>query len=282
VESGATFALGQIDGLTVSDDATITASARVPGGIVRARLGIVATGAHIGLIRRLGAVYFVKPSAIAGRSYIQSSVDLDRIILSYDRSIVPGYGWIVPLGNNMYNVGCGFFLGESRLRNLRQCFDAFVSQFPLARNLLDNGHIVSPLRAAPLRCGLRGVAVRVDRSILIAGETIGTTFPLTGEGIGQAMRTGELAAAAVGAVLENGEREHLKEYSMAIESHLRSRHDGFEYAQKWVSRPWLNDFMARRVKRSDYLQEACSRFIADSGDPRIIYSLPAVLKSFWK
>lgn len=59
-----------------------------------------------------------------------------------------------------------------------------------------DGQIISPLKGAPLRTGLSGT--RFARGGLLGiGECIGSTFPLTGEGIGKAMETGILAAEAI-------------------------------------------------------------------------------------
>jgi geranylgeranyl reductase family protein len=280
VQAGASFALGQVTSLTTNRDETVTAVCRGKNDLIRAKIAILATGTHIGLARRLGLVVSDKPSAIAMRCYVTSSHKLDRLVLSYERRILPGYGWLVPLGDGKYNVGCGYFLQPGRKMGLRDCFEAFIGEFPLARQLMQRARIVSPPRSGALRCGLQGAHPVFGRSIIAVGETIGTTFPLTGEGVGQAMMTGAMAAAVISEALKTGNRDELKEYLTQLESALRPRHSGFLHARRWVSRSWLNNFMGWRVRRSKYLQQACANFLANSSDPRQVYSLRAVLKSF--
>jgi geranylgeranyl reductase family protein len=280
VDAGATFTTGQVVDLRVEEDESVSAGTKRQTGRVRARLGILATGARISLARKLGVVTREKPSALAMRCYIRSSKDLSSLILCYERDILPGYGWIVPLGNNEYNLGCGYFLNNSHRRNMRKCFDEFISSFPPARELMSGAEILAPPRSGAIRCGLSGTEPIYRNSIILAGETIGTTFPLSGEGIGQAMTTGVIAAAVVSEALLKNDREQLRQYPMLLESKLGPRHKGFQHAQKWVSRPWINNFMARRMTKSQYLRDACADFIYNSENSHKVYSLGAVLKSF--
>ena len=68
---------------------------------------------------------------------------------------------------------------------MRNLFARFRETHPVARDLFAQAESITPLRAHPLRCG-RGVAKITDGiATLLAGETIGTTFPFTGEGIGK-------------------------------------------------------------------------------------------------
>ncbi len=281
VEVGATFAAGQAVDIAVKDDETVAVRFKASGRTVRAQIGILSTGAHIGLAKKLGAVISEKPSAVALRCYIKSSERLEHLVLYYFRDILPGYGWIVPLGNDEYNLGCGCYLPATRRRTVREYFEAFVSGFRPAQRLMSSGQVISPPRGGVIRCGLRGVHSVHRGSVVLSGETVGTTFSLTGEGIGQAMSAGAIAAACVGEVLSTGDRRRLEQYPSMLEAKLRPRHRGFDHAQRWVSHRWLADFTAWRIGRSRYLQDACTEFVANSENPRRVYSMKALLRSFW-
>jgi flavin-dependent dehydrogenase len=67
------------------------------------------------------------------------------------------------------------------------------------------------------------------------GEQISTTFPFTGEGIGKAMATGEMAAAAIAAEAR-GEPGALDACEESVEKELRPGYRGYESAQRWLSR----------------------------------------------
>lgn len=282
VDAGTTFSIGHVRELKVESDGSVTAGLKGGKAPIHAKLGIVATGAHIGLARKLGVVGSVKPSAIAMRCYIKSSHKLKNLILCYERGLSPGYGWVVPLGDGEFNIGCGYFLENNHRRSMQECFDDFITGFPPVRELTEGSKVLVAPRSGAIRCGLDGVRPLYRNSVVLIGETIGTTFPLTGEGIGQAMSTGVIAAAAVGEALAKNDRRQLEQYPATLNAKLRPRHDGFRHAQKWVSRPWVTDFMVRRVKKSKYLQDACTDFISNGADPRRVYSLGSVLKSYWR
>ncbi|NOY89001.1 MAG: geranylgeranyl reductase family protein [FCB group bacterium] len=282
IENKVTFAQGQIVAVDENDDDTLSFFSRHSSLIVKARFGIIATGANIGLARKLKAVTTLKPDAIAMRCYAKSSLIIDHIILSYDKHIIPGYGWIIPLGNNEYNLGCGIYFQNKSSFNLQEQFRFFITHFPLAKELLKKGEIITPLRGAALRCGLRGVKTNINNKILLTGETIGATFPFSGEGIVPALETGEMAASAVHQYLTTGNRRFLDNYTFAINSQLKPKYKGFEIAQKWVSYSWLSNFMAYRIKKSKYLRNVCAACIAKKADPREVYSLKGILNSFIK
>ena len=148
------------------------------------------------------------------RCYVRSTAVVDRLVISYDRVIAPGYAWIFPLRNNEYNVGCGVFYrhGVRGDVNLRQMFERFVATFPEAREVMRAATAATPLKGAPLRCGLSSLGQSRVPRVLAIGETIGTTFPFTGEGIGKAMETGELAAEALGEAIASDDPGHLDRF----------------------------------------------------------------------
>ena len=224
-----------------------------------------------------------EPSALALRCYISSDIDIDQLMISYDRSILPGYAWIFPLGSQEYNVGCGVFYQNPRQRrvNLHTMFDRFLNSFPQARELMRSKRHMTPLRGAPLRCDLTGSEVLGNGRILAIGESIGATFPFTGEGIGKAMETAELAAEAIAQTLESGDFEPLRRFPARLKLDLLPRYRAYATAQRWLSRSWLNDLVAWRASRSPYLRDAMARIVAESGDSNDVFSLRGLWRSMW-
>jgi geranylgeranyl reductase family protein len=249
---------------------------------LRSRLALVATGADVTLASQLHVVSRAQPSALALRCYARSRYALDRLILSFDRTILPGYAWIFPLPDGELNVGCGITLAGQRRVNLRATFERFVRAQPEARELLAQASTVGPLRGAPLRIGLEGLGARVAGGVLFVGEVLGTTFPFSGEGIGKAMETGELAAQICGDALQSGEYDRLASFDARIQRELKPRYRGYEVAQAWFSHGWLTDFMARRIRASRWLRDAVAGLVNETVDPREIFSLRGVLRSFMR
>lgn len=285
VERGAALLQSQVEAVQ-SDDVRGLVSVRVKGAPtpIMGRVALVATGADVSLLRPLGIVSRASPSAVAVRAYVRSSFLLDRMVVSYDRSIVPGYAWIFPMGGGEFNVGCGiFYRTASRPSwNPRAMLNRFTTEFPLASELMRHGEFVTPLRGAPLRCGLQGTHTQHRGRILAIGETLGATFPFTGEGIGKAMETAEIAAEVVTDALVADDMRVLDRFPDAIRSRLLPRYRGYHIAEQWLSVPWLNDFVARRAQRSQSLQRAMQGIINETVDPREVFSLRGILASFWR
>ena len=253
------------------------------GDVVRAAYTLIATGADDTLLRRATASQPALPSALALRCYVRSSARIDRLVISYDRAIVPGYAWIFPLRDDEYNVGCGVFFRDGRRGNvnLRSMFDTFVQSFPEARNLMEHSTAVTPLKGAPLRCGL-GVDVPPDiPRVLAIGETIGTTYPFTGEGIGKAMEAGELAARTVTEALQAGDPQRLLGFTSLVQRVLAPKYRAYRTAERWLARPWVTDLLARRARHSEFLRAALSGILNESIDPRTVFSVSGIARSLF-
>jgi len=202
-------------------------------------------------------------------------------MISYDREIVPGYAWIFPLPGGEYNVGCGLFYrnGMKGDVNLRKMFERFVAGFPEARELMARATDMTPLKGAPLRCGLTGLEAPSAARVVAIGETVGTTFPFTGEGIGKAMETGELAAVTLRDALADDDPRRLERFSSAAKRILEPKYVGYRAAERWLSRPWVTDLLARRAQRSHFLRDALSGILHETIDPRTVFSLGGIARS---
>lgn len=282
--AGAQFCKCRVTNIEVLANHNLAISFADSNATVQAKIVFVATGANLELPTKLELVSNPRPSAVALRCYVRSKVALDRLIISYDHSIAPGYGWIFPLGEGEFNIGCGIaYRGKKAAGiNLRQAFRHFIEGFPLAAEIMRRADSMMPLQGAMLRCGLQGTCAKGPGSILILGESIATTFPFTGEGIGKAMETGELAAEVAHDALVSSDLQRLHSFPQRLESELRHKFLSYQIAEDWFSRPWLNDFMARRISKSRFLQEAIAGLANETVDPRIIFSLRGILQSFWR
>lgn len=249
------------------------------GETLRSRFVLLATGADVALANKLGLISRTPPSAVALRGYVRSSHRIESLLISYDRSILPGYGWIFPMGEGLYNVGCGVIVGTAS-PNPRALLERFVASFPPASELVRRGELVSAVRGARLRCGLDGFLPLPHSRVLSIGETIGATFPASGEGIGKAMETATLAAEFVSESLRRGDAEALARFASRVESELRPKYLAYRIAESWLARPWLCDFFLRRAARSSYLRGALAGILEERVDPRRAFSLSGLLRSY--
>lgn len=281
VDSGADFKVGTVLDVAQTDPDSVAVSVEGLDTPLRARIVVLATGADIKLLGRLGLIDRASPSAVALRCYVRSPVEYDELLVSFDRSVAPGYAWIFPLGQQEYNVGCGVFYHGKRGNgtNLRSAFERF-RETPVARQLFAQGEYLTPLRGGCLRAGLEGTALGGRGRVVPVGEAIGSTYHYTGEGIGKAMETGLIAAQQIDEALIRDSIGPLSQIEVLLRRKLAPKYEGYRIAQRWISRPWLSDLLAARIKKSRTLRETTAGILNETTDPRQIFSWRSLAPSW--
>ncbi|MBM3790675.1 MAG: geranylgeranyl reductase family protein [Acidobacteria bacterium] len=256
---------------------------------VRAQITLLATGAAVGALRAFGVCERVEPSAIALRTYYrvpQSIVeDLEFLSISYDRSICPGYGWIFPGPEGVFNLGVGFFCdsrGAASL-NARALWSSFARNFEPAARIAGEGEQLAPLRGAPLRTAMTGA--RLHRpGLLVLGEAAGLTYSFSGEGIGKAMASGLLAAEILSARLPPA-GPAAADIGPIYERQLRSRYGdrfrAYRIAQDWLARPAICNLIAERAGSSERIRRYLESMLTEKTDPGLIFSVAGLMRLLW-
>ncbi len=201
------------------------------------RCAVLATGANAAALRAAGALGRpVGPAAYACRAYFRGARLPDGLILhSFDSFLLPGFGWIFPLPDGLFNVGvAGHKLPQRRLE-LKGKFRRFVEASPAAQRHLAGARQVSQLEWAPLRTSLRGSRL-VGERLVVVGDAAGAANPCNGEGITTALATGRLAARAVLDGLEAGDltRRGLGAYARAVHARYGERFRRAEWVRRWL------------------------------------------------
>jgi geranylgeranyl reductase family protein len=121
----------------------------------------------------------------------------DRLIVWFDADFLPGYAWSFPLPDGRANVGFGILRQDGRpTKEMKAVWAAFFDRPHVADALgpdatPENRHLAWPIPA------------RIDKArlaqgrVLFVGDAAAATDVMTGEGIGQALLTGRLAAHAI-------------------------------------------------------------------------------------
>lgn len=135
----------------------------------------------------------------AFRQYGQGATGIakDELIVWFERDLLPGYAWSFPLGNGEVNLGFGMLRGEilagKKMANIwRDLLDR-----PHIREALGEGFtLVDRHTAWPIPARVGDMPLSAG-SVMFTGDAAAATDVLTGEGIGQALLTGRLAAEAI-------------------------------------------------------------------------------------
>ena len=191
---------------------------------VRARYVVVADGANSRFGRALGtARNRSQPMGMALRGYYTSPGHDQPFIESHldirdgEGNVVPGYGWIFPLGDGRVNVGVGLLSTDRRWKgvNTTTLMHHFVAWAPKEWELSEATSL-GPATGGRLPMGL-AVGPRVGATTLVVGDAAGTINPFNGEGIAYGYETGRLAAASVGEALSGGGVAALQRYEERLD-----------------------------------------------------------------
>jgi geranylgeranyl reductase family protein len=252
---------------------------------ITARWLVLATGAAPQAMLAAGLCERRTPSGIALRGYVHNPAMVGRITeleVVWHQRLRPGYGWIFPLRDGLFNIGVGVLDARSSgamEANLRQVFDTFCSFYAPARELMAGGALQGDLKGAPLRCTLTGA--RYSRPGLLAtGEAIGSTYSFTGEGIGKALETGMLAAEAILQGRSSDDEAAVRAAYEARVMALKPRFELYERANKVNAHPWLADLLIWRAKKSARLLRRMSGVLNETANPGHLVTVKGMVKLF--
>jgi geranylgeranyl reductase family protein len=237
---------------------------------VRAKIVLVADGANSRFGRALGAArdrtiplgmairgYYRSPRH--DEAYIESRLD----IRDAEGNVMPGYGWIFPLGDGRVNVGVGLLSTFDRWKsvNTSKLMDAFVAQAPKSWGLSPETALGAPT-GGRLPMGL-SVGPRVGPDYLLIGDAGGSINPFNGEGIAYGYETGRLAAARVREVLDAGEMELLSRYEDDLQRIYANYYDVASAFMKLVGRPAVMQALVGTGMRSKRAMDVVLRIMTN-------------------
>jgi geranylgeranyl reductase family protein len=197
----------------VDDGWVVGASVRREDGdaeTVRARYVLAADGAASRFAGKAGVRRDpTRPLGVAARRYYRSSREQGAYFESWfdlweDEVILPGYGWIFPVGDDILNVGAGLLNTTSRFKEVspRRMLDTFVRSLPPEWEIAES-NAEGELLSGPLPMGMNRRPLALP-GLLVLGDAGGVVNPFTGEGISYAIESAEVAAELVHDALVSG------------------------------------------------------------------------------
>jgi len=228
-ESGARMRLG-VKAVGVQHDSStrVTSVTLADGTRVGCRELIVADGVRSTLSRVLGRRWHQETVyGIAARGYLATPRSDDPWLTSHlelrspDGAVLPGYGWIFPLGNGEVNIGVGALSTSKRPAEL--ALRPLMSYYTDLRR--EEWGFEGPPRAMssallPMGGAVSGVA---GRNWMLIGDAAACVNPLNGEGIDYGLESGRMAAEMLGS------GDFAKAWPHVLQSHYGA---GFSVARR--------------------------------------------------
>ncbi len=148
----------------------------------------------------------------------------NRLYVWFEKDLLPGYAWSFPLQNGRVNIGFGILRGgKYSVQQMKDLWPNLLARKHIAAALgpdvvMEDRHTAWPIPArvttAPLSSG----------RVLFIGDAACVTDSLTGEGIGQALLSGQLSAQAI--IAGNGREASVtrSKYEQLIRHHFFADH----------------------------------------------------------
>jgi flavin-dependent dehydrogenase len=115
----------------------------------------------------------------------------------FEPDLLPGYAWCFPLPGGAANVGFGITRGGAiRTREMKARWPELLARPHVRAVLGPDARVEGPHRAWPIPARVGAVQLAAHRALFV-GDAATATDPMTGEGIGQALVTGVLAAESI-------------------------------------------------------------------------------------
>ena len=245
-------------------------------GPVRARYLVAADGMWSPVRKALG---LAEPGYLgewhAFRQYVDNVTGpaARRQYVWFEDDLLPGYAWSFPLPGNRANVGFGVLRdGRRRIQDMKHTWPELLARPHIAEALgpearLEARHLAWPIPARVDR------AVTTSGRVLFVGDAARVTDPMTGEGIGQALLTGVLAARAITAGGATRPALVRRAYERAVRSHLLADHRMSVALGALLRHPWAARAAVRLAGATAWTRRNFGRWLFED-EPRAIVLTP--------
>jgi menaquinone-9 beta-reductase len=195
-------------------------------GMVRCRYVVAADGMWSPVRKAVGAaVDGYRGEWHAFRQYAAnvSGPAAQHLIVWFEADLLPGYAWSFPLPGNRVNIGFGVLRdGRHKVGDMADLWRDVLGR-PHVREALGEGFVLEGRHTAwPIPARVDSIGLTCGR-VLFVGDAAAATDVMTGEGIGQALLTGRLAAEAITAALDSP-AEVCGRYEREVGHHLFADH----------------------------------------------------------
>lgn len=238
--------------------------------VLRARMVVGADGANSVVARLTGSKAIDRGHHSAGlRVYyegVEGFHERNHIELHFFGKILPGYLWIFPMQGGRANVGIGMLSSVVARRriNLRRTLEELLLTDPHLRERFINARPLESVKGHGLPLG--SVKRRLSGSrFLLVGDAASLIDPFTGEGVGNAIRSGRVAADHIVRCFRAGDfsAQFNRAYDREIYRRMGKEFRISQALQRVCRFPWLFNLVVRKAHDSPYWHEFLCNALTD-------------------
>jgi geranylgeranyl reductase family protein len=226
-----------------------------------AKMVVGADGAYSIVNKHLGTIKVEKAHYCAGlRQYYQGVEGFtaqNHIELHFYKNILPGYFWIFPLPNGQANVGLGMLSSEVSKKkiDLKKELNELIQTHPNLKERFKNAQPLEKIQGFGLPIGSKKRSISGD-NFLLAGDAASLIDPFTGEGIGNALRSGRIAAEHFIKAFEKQrfDARFNKQYDKIIYLKMWNELRVSRALQKLLKYPKLFNFVVKKANKNSSIR----------------------------
>lgn len=234
------------------------------------KLLLIANGAQSRFARHHAGVHVSPKHQAAGlRAYYKGVAGMDAenfVELHFLKEFIPGYFWIFPLPGGMANVGVGMRSDAVRKKrvNLKESMLHIIQSTPRLKERFRSAELVGKFQGFGLPMGSKKRALSGDGYMLL-GDAAGLIDPFTGEGIGNAVISGQVAAQQTLVALQhrNFTARALKPYDAALYARTWSELKLSRRMQSLLRYPWMFNLVVNKANHNKALRDTISFMYED-------------------
>ncbi len=204
------------------------------------------------------------------------------IELHFIPEFVPGYLWIFPLPDGMANVGVGMLSSVVKRKrvSLRDRLLEIIQRHPRFKGRFSNAEMIGSAKGWGLPLGSQKKKLS-GNNILMVGDAASLIDPFTGEGIGNAMVSGRIAAQITAKAQKenNFTGDFLSEYDSVVYGELWAELRLSRTLQKLSANSWLFDLVVKKAASNSEIRKLITGMFEDVGErsrlgkPRFYFDL---------
>ena len=177
-----------------------------------------------------------RPMGVAARAYFHSPRGEEEFMETHlelwngepgKSELLPGYGWIFPMGGGIVNVGLGSVSSTANATQLpyKKIFEQWTANLPEHWGFTAENQI-GPLRSAALPMSFNRSPHYISGLVLV-GDAGGMVSPFNGEGIAPALKAGRFAAHCAAQALSRHSRAGFDRAMSEYPELLREEYGGY-------------------------------------------------------
>ena len=191
-----------------------------------------------------------------------------ELIVWFEPDLLPGYAWSFPLRGGRANIGFGIRRGgQHTVGDMKRLWLDLLARPHIQQALGADAVAEAPHKAWPIPARIGRVPL-VGPHTMFVGDAAAVTDPMTGEGIGQALLTGRLAAESV--LAHDNPTAH---YEKAVRKELVADDRMSRALIPLLARPWVTRGVLRLTGTTAWTRRNFARWMFEDY-PRALLVTP--------